>query len=48
MLSPFLDDELNHVIHGAHDGMAYGVVSDLEAEELAGFARMLAAPSGKP
>jgi mycothiol system anti-sigma-R factor len=37
-----------HVIHSTHAGMAYWVVSDLNAEELATFARMLAAPSGKP
>lgn len=43
-----MTDQGYHVIHGAHDGMAYWVVSDLNAEELAGFARMLAAPSGKP
>ena len=34
-----------HVIHGAHAGMAYWVVSDLNPEELASFARMLAANS---
>ena len=34
-----------HVIYGTHAGMAYRLVSDLNAEELAGFARMLAAPS---
>ncbi len=37
-----------HVIHGTHSGMAYWVVSDLNAEELGTFARMLAAPSGRP
>jgi len=37
-----------HVIHGTHAGMAYWVVSDLNAEELASFARMLVAPSTKP
>jgi len=35
-----------HVIHCAHAGMAYWIVSDLNAEELAGFARMLVAPQG--
>jgi len=30
-----------HVIHGTRAGMAYWVVSDLNAEELAAFARML-------
>jgi anti-sigma factor RsiW len=34
-----------HVIQGAHAGMTYRIVSDLNAEELAGFARLLAAPS---
>ena len=37
-----------HVIHGTHAGMAYWVVSDLNPEELAGFARMLAEPSANP
>lgn len=40
-----------HVIHGTHAGMTYWVVSDLNAEELATFARMLStpsAPSAKP
>ena len=37
-----------HVIHGAHAGMTYWVVSDLNTEELAGFARMLAARSAEP
>ena len=34
-----------HVIHATHAGMVYWVVSDLNAEELAAFARLLAAPS---
>jgi anti-sigma factor (TIGR02949 family) len=37
-----------HVIHGTHAGMAYWVVSDLNAEELTSFARMLATPSAMP
>jgi len=37
-----------HVIHATHAGMAYWVVSDLNAEELASFARMFAAPPAKP
>jgi mycothiol system anti-sigma-R factor len=46
--APVVTKQGYHVIHGTHDGMAYWVVSDLNSEELAGFARMLAAPSGKP
>ena len=46
-LAPALTQQGFHVIHGAHAGMAYWVVSDLNVEELAGFARMLAAPSPK-
>ena len=37
-----------HVIQGAHAGMTYRIVSDLNLEELAGFARLLAAPSAMP
>jgi mycothiol system anti-sigma-R factor len=37
-----------HVIHGAHAGMDYWLVSDLNANELAGFARMLVAPAPAP
>jgi anti-sigma factor (TIGR02949 family) len=37
-----------HVIHGTHAGMAYWVVSDLNAEELASFARMFAGAPAKP
>jgi anti-sigma factor RsiW len=37
-----------HVIHGGHAGMAYWVVSDLNAEELAGFARIFGAASAMP
>lgn len=34
-----------HAIHATHDDMAYWVVSDLNAVELASFARLLAGPS---
>jgi anti-sigma factor RsiW len=34
-----------HVIHAAHAGMAYWVVSDLNAQELAAFARLLTTPA---
>ena len=37
-----------HVIHGTHAAMAYWIVSDLNAQELADFAGMLAAPSTAP
>ena len=37
-----------HAIRAAHAGMAYWVVSDLNPEELAAFARMLAPPSATP
>jgi anti-sigma factor RsiW len=37
-----------HVIHGTGAGMAFWMVSDLNAEELAGFARLLIAPPGDP
>ena len=37
-----------HVIRGRHAGMAFWVVSDSNPEELAAFARMIAAPSGAP
>jgi len=47
-LAPALTEQGFHVIHGTHAGMAYWVVSDLNTEELAAFARMLAARSGKP
>jgi anti-sigma factor RsiW len=38
-----------HVIHGVHAGMAYWVVSDLNAGDLATFARMFvsASPAGR-
>jgi anti-sigma factor RsiW len=47
-LAPAITQRGFHVIHGTHAGMAYWVVSDLNAAELAAFARLLAAPSGKP
>jgi anti-sigma factor (TIGR02949 family) len=47
-LAPVLTQRGFQVIHGTHAGMTYWVVSDLNAEELGTFARMLAAPSGKP
>jgi hypothetical protein len=34
-----------HVIHAAHAGMAYWVVSDLNSQELAAFVRLLTAPA---
>ena len=37
-----------HVIHGARAGMVYWVVSDLNAEELGGFSRMLIVPAATP
>jgi anti-sigma factor RsiW len=37
-----------HVIHATHAGMTYWVVSDLNADELGTFSRMLAAPGGRP
>ena len=46
-LTPAMTQQGYHVIHGTHAGMAYWVVSDLNAEELASFARMVAAPSAK-
>jgi anti-sigma factor (TIGR02949 family) len=47
-LLPALTQRGFHVIHGTHAGMTYWVVSDLNAEELATFARMLVEPSAKP
>ena len=40
-LAPAATQRGYHVIHGAHAGMSYWVVSDLNAEELGAFARML-------
>ena len=42
-LAPAVTQRGFHVIHGTHAGMAYWVVSDLNAEELATFSRMLVA-----
>ena len=47
-LAPSITQQGYHAIHGAHAGMEYWVVSDLNAEELASFARMFAVPSAKP
>ena len=47
-LAPAVTQQGYHVIHGAHAGMEYWVVSDLNAEELASFARMLTVPSAEP
>lgn len=44
-LAPVITERGYHVIHGAHAGMEYWAVSDLNAEELARFARMFAVPS---
>lgn len=37
-----------HVLKGTHAGMVYWIVSDLNADELTGFARMLVRPSPSP
>jgi len=37
-----------HMFHGVHAGMVFWVVSDLNAEELASFARMLTVAPAKP
>ena len=47
-LAPAATKQGYHVIHGTHAGMTYWVVSDLNADELAGFARMLVAQAAKP
>jgi len=47
-LAPAVTQQGYHVIHGVHAGMKYWVVSDLNEEELAVFARMFVAPSAKP
>ena len=47
-VTPAMTQQGFHVIHGTHAGMAYWVVSDLNAEELASFARMFAALSARP
>jgi len=43
-LAPAMTQQGFHVIHATHSGMTYWLVSDLNGEELASFARMLAAP----
>ena len=43
-LAPAVTQRGFHVIHGTHAGMVYWVVSDLNAEELGTFSRMLTAP----
>jgi len=45
---PALTERGYHVIHAEHAGMTYWVASDLNAQELTAFARMLAPPGGKP
>lgn len=47
-VAPAVTQRGYHVIRAAHAGMAYWVVSDLNPQELAAFARMLAAPSPTP
>jgi anti-sigma factor RsiW len=47
-IAPAVTQQGFHVIRGAHNGMAFWVVSDLNVEELTSFARMFAAPSAKP
>ena len=44
-LEPAVTRQGFNVIHATHAAMAYWVVSDLNAAELAGFARMVAPPS---
>ncbi len=45
---PVTTEQGYHVIMGAHAGMAYWIVSDLNADELTAFARMLMRPSPTP
>lgn len=45
-MAPAMTERGFHVIHGVRGGMACWVVSDLNAEELATFARMVVVPSG--
>jgi len=47
-VAPPMTQQGFHVIHGTHAGMTYWVVSDLNAQELASFAEMFAAPFAKP
>ena len=44
-VAPPVTERGYHVIHAAHAGMAYWLVSDLNAQELAAFARLLTAPA---
>jgi anti-sigma factor RsiW len=44
-LAPPVTERGYHVIHAAHAGMSYWVVSDLNAQELAAFVRLLTAPA---
>jgi mycothiol system anti-sigma-R factor len=43
-IAPSVTQQGFHVVHATHAGMAYWVVSDLNANEMSGFARMLIAP----
>jgi anti-sigma factor RsiW len=43
-LAPAVTERGYHVIHAAHAGMEYWVVSDLNAQELAAFTHLLTAP----
>jgi len=47
-LAPAVTERGYHLIHATHSGMTYWVVSDLNAQELTTFARMLAPPAGGP
>jgi anti-sigma factor RsiW len=47
-VAPAMTQRGFHAIRAAHAGMAYWVISDLNPQELAAFARMLAAPSPAP
>jgi mycothiol system anti-sigma-R factor len=47
-IAPTVTQRGFHIIHGGQAGMTYWMVSDLNAEELALFARMLTAPPARP
>lgn len=47
-IAPAVTQQGFHVIRGTHADMAYCVVSDLNADELATFARLLAVPHRMP
>jgi mycothiol system anti-sigma-R factor len=47
-VAPATTQQGYHVIHGTHAGMAYWIVSDLNAAELASFARMFAEGAATP